>query len=146
MKNYFFATHLTFHPPIRTASWFNNVLIRLLRRSNVLYFPDSFPKRSPACSRTSLTRIIFSYQFHSQPIRIVIETSCLVSFSRTRCVLQTIRGFHSRWLPRCFLGKIGQGGGVIWNEYPWYLEFIHISWCFGAIKPKTHKFSTKIMM
>ena len=32
---------------------------------------------------------IFSHQFHLQPIHIVIETSCLVSFFRTKCVLQT---------------------------------------------------------
>ena len=37
--------------------------------------------------------LIFSHHFHFQPIRIVIETSCLVSFSRTRCVLQTISYF-----------------------------------------------------
>ena len=33
--------------------------------------------------------LIFLHQFHLQPIRIVIETSCLVSFSRTKCFLQT---------------------------------------------------------
>ena len=33
---------------------------------------------------------IFSHQFHLQPIHIVIETSCLVSFSRTKYVLHFI--------------------------------------------------------
>ena len=33
--------------------------------------------------------LIFLHQFHLQPIRIVIETSCLVSFSRTKRFLQT---------------------------------------------------------
>ena len=32
---------------------------------------------------------IFSHQFHLQHIRIVVETSCLVSFFCTTCVLQT---------------------------------------------------------
>ena len=77
MKNYFFATHLTFRPLIRTAPRFKNVLIRLLRRSNVLYFPNSSPRRSPACSRTSLTRIdflpSFSFSIHSySPVEIHI--------------------------------------------------------------------------
>ena len=77
MKNYFFATHLTFRPLIRTAPRFKNVLIRLLRRSSVLYFPNSSPRRSPACSRTSLTRIdflpSFSFSIHSySPVEIHI--------------------------------------------------------------------------
>ena len=33
--------------------------------------------------------LIFLHQFHLQPIHIVIGTSCLVSVSRTKCVLQT---------------------------------------------------------
>ena len=33
---------------------------------------------------------IFSHQFHLQPIHIVIETSCLVSFFRTKYVLHFI--------------------------------------------------------
>ena len=36
--------------------------------------------------------LIFSYQFHFQPIRIAIETSCLVSLSRTKRFVQTT--FH----------------------------------------------------
>ena len=33
--------------------------------------------------------LIFLNQFYLQPIHIVIETSCLISVSRTKCVLQT---------------------------------------------------------
>ena len=37
--------------------------------------------------------LIFSHQFHLQPIHIAIETSCLVSFSRTKRVLETTLHF-----------------------------------------------------
>ena len=129
MKNYFFATHLTFRPLIRTAPRFKNVLIRLLRRSNILYFPNSSPRRSPACSRTSLTRIIdffalISFSTHSYSNRNFL----LGVFSRTKRFLQTTVHFlkapnapvdnkvdtnrYIFWLPEKWLHL----HGIFWSE------------------------------
>ena len=89
MKNYFFATHLNFRPPIRTASRLKNVFIRWPRRSNFLYFPNSSPSRSPACSRTSLTRIDFLASISSSTHSYSNRNFLFSPFFRTKCVLQT---------------------------------------------------------
>ena len=72
--------------------------------------------------------LIFSHQFHFQPIHIVIETSCLVSFSCTKSFLQTTVYFlkapntpvdnkvdtnrYIFWLPEKWLHL----HGIFWSE------------------------------